>query len=124
MLSSAIASQRLLTCPALFFPSLSSLPAVITGVQVHNWAYDFEDDSPNLEFVAPTSAYVVVNGVKTHVDLAAMPPLTPRQIRLLHGGDQSVVCNTGGQSTLRAEDPPFAYDNKETRKVQKQRLQR
>ncbi|PSC70098.1 low-CO2 inducible [Micractinium conductrix] len=97
--------------------------AVITGVQVHNWAFDFEDDSPNLEFVFPTSAYVVVDGVKTHVDLAAMPPLTPRQIRLVHGGDQGVVCNTGGQSTLRAEDPPYAYDSKDARKVQRTSLQ-
>ena len=47
--------------------------AVITGVQIHNWAYEFEDDSPNMEFVYPTSAYVVVNGTKTHIDLTAMP---------------------------------------------------
>ncbi len=47
--------------------------AVITGVQIHNWSTDFEDDSPNMEFVAPTSAYVVVNGQKTHIDLAALP---------------------------------------------------
>ena len=46
---------------------------MITGVQIHNWANSFEDDSPNLEFVAPTAAYVVVNGVKTHVDLSAVP---------------------------------------------------
>ena len=46
---------------------------MITGVQIHNWANNFEDDSPNLEFVAPTAAYVVVNGVKTHVDLSAVP---------------------------------------------------
>ena len=97
---------------------------MITGVQIHNWAYDFEDDSPNLEFVAPTSAYVVVNGQKTHIDLAAMPPLTPRQIKMLHGGDLAVVCNQGGQSTLRAEDPPYAYDSKDTRKSQKKRLER
>ncbi|KAL4419735.1 hypothetical protein ABPG75_006833 [Micractinium tetrahymenae] len=98
--------------------------AVITGVQVHNWAYDFEDESPNLEFVAPTSAYVVVNGQKTHIDLAAMPPLTPRQIKMLHGGDLGVVCNQGGQSTLRVEDPPYAYDSKDARKNQKKRLER
>ncbi|KAL4436568.1 hypothetical protein ABPG75_003707 [Micractinium tetrahymenae] len=97
--------------------------AVITGVQIHNWAYDFEDESPNLEFVAPTSAYVVVNGQKTHIDLAAMPPLTPRQIKMLHGGSQEVVCNQGGQSTLRAEDPPYAYDSKDARKNQKKRLE-
>ena len=46
---------------------------MVTGVQIHNWANNFEDDSPNLEFVAPTAAYVVVNGVKTHIDLAAVP---------------------------------------------------
>nr|AXF41559.1 LCI520 protein [Chlorella sp. ArM0029B] len=97
--------------------------AVITGVQVHNWANDFEDDSPNMEFVAPTSAYVVVDGVKTHIELAAMPPLTPRQINLLHGGDLTVVCNQGGQSTLRAEDPLHAYDSKDARRMQKKRLQ-
>ena len=53
--------------------ALLSSPAVVTGVQIHNWAYDFEDASPNMEFVAPTSAYVVVDGVKTHLDLSAIP---------------------------------------------------
>ena len=53
--------------------------AVITGVQIHNWANNFEDDSPNLEFVAPTAAYVVVNGVKTHIDLNAVPVSLDRQ---------------------------------------------
>lgn len=33
---------------------------------------------PYLQY--PTSAYVVVNGVKTHLNLQAMPPLTPRQV--------------------------------------------
>nr|AXF42662.1 low-CO2 inducible protein LCI1850 [Chlorella sp. ArM0029B] len=47
--------------------------AVVTGVQIHNWAFNFEDDSPSVEFVAPTSAYVVVDGVKTHLNLLAMP---------------------------------------------------
>ena len=42
-------------------------------MQIHNWGTNFEDDSPNLEFVAPTSVYVVVNGEKTYVDLAALP---------------------------------------------------
>lgn len=57
----------------LFLPCLLHAPAVITGVQVHNWAYEFEDDSPNLEFVASTSVYVVVDGVKAHLDIAAIP---------------------------------------------------
>lgn len=50
---------------------------------------------------------------------------SPPQIRLVHGGDDcQVVCNTGGQSTLRAEDSPYAYDSKDARKVQKSRLQK
>ncbi|PSC73738.1 low-CO2 inducible isoform B [Micractinium conductrix] len=98
--------------------------AVITGVQIHNWAHSFEDDSPNMEYVAPTSTYVVVNGVKTHLDLLQVPPLTPRQIRLLHGGDHSVVCNTGGATVLHEEDAPYTYDNKDTRRDQRRRLER
>ena len=54
--------------------------AVVTGVQIHNWGERFDDDSPNLEFVAPSSVYVVVDGEKTHVDLGAMPSLTPHQV--------------------------------------------
>ncbi|KAL4856957.1 hypothetical protein ACK3TF_002657 [Chlorella vulgaris] len=96
--------------------------AVITGVQIHNWAKDFEDASPNMEFVAPTSAYVVVNGVKTHIDLTAMPPMTPRQMRLVAG--PADVCNQGGQTMLREEEAPYAFDSKDARRSQKARLQR
>ena len=48
-------------------------PAVVTGVQVHNWGQRFDDGSPNLEFVAPSSVCVVVNGETTHLDLHAIP---------------------------------------------------
>lgn len=56
--------------------------AVVTGVQVHNWA---EDDSgtPSLEFVWPVNFYVVVNGRRTDIDISALPALTPRQLTLL-----------------------------------------
>ena len=37
-------------------PPPVACPAVITGVQVHNWAFDFEDDSPHLEFVVSAAA--------------------------------------------------------------------
>ena len=47
--------------------------AVITGVQIHNWATDFAGGAPSMEFVAPAKMYVVVNGVKVHVDLARVP---------------------------------------------------
>ena len=58
---------------------------MITGVQIHNWANNFEDDSPNLELVAPTAAYVVVNGVKTHVDLSAVPVSSRGGVRVRRG---------------------------------------
>ena len=92
-------------------------------MQIHNWANDFEDDSPNLEFVAPTAAYVVVNGVKTHVDLSAVPPLTPRQTRLLNG-TPDLSAAQGGNGVVMEESPDFAPDSKEARKAQRQRLQK
>lgn len=47
--------------------------AVVTGVQIHNWGAEFDDSSPNLEFVAPASVYVVVNGERTYLDLQTIP---------------------------------------------------
>jgi hypothetical protein len=44
--------------------------AVVTGVQIHNWASDLDDVRiPSMEFVAPARAYVVVNGEKIDLDL-------------------------------------------------------
>eukprot|EP00873_Tetraselmis_striata_P040315 jgi/Tetstr1/460579/TSEL_000504.t1 len=57
--------------------------AVITGVQIHNWGEKYDNGEPNFEMVAPTGSYVVVNGVKTELDLASMLPPTPRQLSLL-----------------------------------------
>jgi len=62
--------------------------AVVTGVQIHNWGVDFDDEDPNLEVIAPSSVYVVVNGECTYIDLSTIPVLTPRQIKLL-GSDSS-----------------------------------
>jgi hypothetical protein len=48
--------------------------AVITGVEIHNWAAHLEEGGePSMEFIAPSKAYVVVNGVKTHLDLMMVP---------------------------------------------------
>ena len=102
---------------------LPPCPAVITGVQIHNWANDFEDDSPNLEFVAPTAAYVVVSGVKTHVELNAVPPLTPRQTRLLNG-TPDLSAAQGGSGVVMEESPDSTYDSKEARRAQRLRLQK
>ena len=92
-------------------------------MQIHNWANDFGDDSPNLEFVAPTAAYAVVNGVKTHIDLAAVPPLTPRQTRAVSGTPDLSV-SQGGTSVLMEEAPQTDPDSKEARRAQRERLQK
>ena len=42
-------------------------------VQIHNFGLSFDDDSPNLEFVAPCSVYVVVHGERTNIDLNTIP---------------------------------------------------
>lgn len=56
--------------------------AVITGVQIHNWAPE-GSDSPHFEFVAPATAYIVVQGRRTDLDLMLLPVLPPRVISLL-----------------------------------------
>jgi len=58
--------------------------AVITGVQIHNWATELTPESgiPSLEFVATAKCYVVIDGVKTHLDLRRVPPLSPRQLQI------------------------------------------
>jgi hypothetical protein len=56
----------------------------VTGVQIHNWAHDLEDERvPSMEFVAPARAYVVVNGEKIDIDLQQVPAMAPRQLQLL-----------------------------------------
>lgn len=48
--------------------------AVIVGVQVHNWAAELVPEGEvSLEFVAPSKAYAVVNGVKTFIALSQVP---------------------------------------------------
>ena len=56
--------------------------AVFTGVQIHNWSDRFEDDEPNLEFIMPGKAYVVIQGKQTAIDLnsiSVMRDLSPMQ---------------------------------------------
>lgn len=80
--------------PPVLCPPSPAL-AVVTGVQIHSWGAQSDDDSPNLEFVAPTSVYCVVNGETAHLDIAAMPvgtrprprPARPRRAR---GATQSM----------------------------------
>jgi hypothetical protein len=99
--------------------------AVITGVQIHNWGEKFDNEEPNFEMVAPTSGYVVINGVKTELDLGSIPPLTPRQISMLTGqqgtdttagvavytGDATVT-DINGKSMFSAENTKMAAAKK------------
>eukprot|EP00873_Tetraselmis_striata_P040313 jgi/Tetstr1/460577/TSEL_000502.t1 len=75
--------------------------AVITGVQIHNWGEKYDNGEPNFEMVAPTAGYVVINGVKTELDLASIPPLTPRQISMLTG--QQGLDTTAGVSVYTGD---------------------
>lgn len=88
--------------------------AVITGVEVHNWGPDYESPSPTLEFIWPTGVYVVVNGVKTYLDITAVPTLTPRQLGIIADGtadNSNAVCENGGVGTIRSVDISWANNN-------------
>lgn len=47
--------------------------AVVTGVQIHSWGVQFDDASPNLEYVAPATVYTVINGHRSDIDLLSLP---------------------------------------------------
>lgn len=81
--------------------------AVITGVQIHSWPNP-ETGAPALEFVAPASGYVVVNGVRRELELERAPALTPRQAAIL------AVRSMGADATQQngAGAVPMAYVNK------------
>lgn len=52
-------------------------------LQIHSWGQSFDNQTPNLEFIAPSTVYTVVAGEKTYLNLSSIPQLTPRQIRVL-----------------------------------------
>jgi len=89
--------------------------AVITGVQIHNWARSLDTPgSYSMEFVAPSSCYAVVNGVATHLDLSQIPQVTPRMLNLLANSSLGGASNnfteaaasfTGGSSSTLQEIP-------------------
>lgn len=79
--------------------------AIVTGVQVHNWGVEFDGDEPNIEFIAPTTVSVVIDGVRTELDLTMMPALSPRMIKMLsnaasEGDDTTSVCGYTGSVTV------------------------
>jgi len=65
---------------------------VITGIQIHSYGHSEDVWHPNMEYVCPTSMYVVTGGERIDMDLLkdAKAP-TPRQLFRLSGGDQAVV---------------------------------
>ncbi|KAJ9519451.1 hypothetical protein QJQ45_023188 [Haematococcus lacustris] len=65
--------------------------AVVTGVQIHNWAAELSASSgvPSLEFVAPTDVLVMRHGTKFHINLAKVPTMSPRQLRLFANASTS-----------------------------------
>ncbi|KAG2490704.1 hypothetical protein HYH03_010865 [Edaphochlamys debaryana] len=86
--------------------------AVITGVEIHNWAAHLEEGGePSMEFIAPTKAYVVVNGVKTHLDLAMVPPMSFRQLQLMAERSMDVpagdICS--GMRGAVLQEIPYGY---------------
>lgn len=64
--------------------TLSSIPDVqCLCLQIHSWGQSFDNQSPNLEFIAPSTVYTVIAGERTYLNLSSIPQLTPRQIRVL-----------------------------------------
>jgi len=56
---------------------------VVTGVHIHSWTKDYNDEGPKLEYIWPVNTYTVVDGVRVDTPVSSVPPLTPRQIKIL-----------------------------------------
>jgi len=75
--------------------------AIVTGVQIHNWGEEFEGEEPNIEFIAPTTVSVIVNGMRSDLDLSKMPALSPRMISMLSkAAGEEGVCSYINNSTV------------------------
>lgn len=59
------------------FPKPCKFSKTLSGVQIHNWGLELDDKSPNLEFVAPCSIYVVIRGERTYLDITSIPVRGP-----------------------------------------------
>lgn len=80
--------------------------AVVTGVEIHNWAAELKDGGePSMEFVAPTRAYVVVNGVRTNLDLMQIP--VSHQQRVSRAQQQGAFGLAGGEGALSCRGVRF-----------------
>jgi hypothetical protein len=71
--------------------------AVITGVEVHNWATDLTDPAgASLEILFPTEAYAVVGGKKYVLDLSAPAPAGFHMLSTLQSRAASPAGSLGG----------------------------
>ena len=62
--------------------------AVITGIQIHSTRVAKSKVwHPHLEFIAPTSMYIVNNGIKHTMDIMGIDPPTPRQLFKIGAGE-------------------------------------
>lgn len=78
--------------------------AIVTGVQIHNWAaYPRDPNAPDLEYVFPSKVVSVVRGVETEISLTDIPNLTPRQIRTLVRGDMDASVGEAAGAVNAAE---------------------
>ena len=75
--------------------------AIVTGVQIHNWGEEFEGEEPNIEFIAPTTVSVIINGQRSDLDLSKMPALSPRMVSMLSkAAGEDGVCSYINNSTV------------------------
>ena len=94
--------------------------AVVTGIQIHNWADNFGDEEPSFEFVHPSSIYTVIQGRKSVLDLTTTSALTPRMIRILAGSAGSspdgfsAAAGGGGTAALPSCDDNLLPRSKES----------
>jgi len=62
--------------------------AVVTGIQIHSTTATNRTWHPALEFISPTSMYVVKDGVRNDMDVLSIDPPTPRQLFHIAGGEE------------------------------------
>mmetsp|Transcript_630 Transcript_630/g.1733 ORF Transcript_630/g.1733 Transcript_630/m.1733 type:complete len:256 (-) Transcript_630:78-845(-) len=89
--------------------------AIVTGVQIHSWGQEFDNDEPNLELIAPTKVGVMVQGTYKALRLANLPAPSARQVSQLAGpsnaeSPSSAVVSVGG-STISAMDGKGTFSN-------------
>mmetsp|Transcript_4823 Transcript_4823/g.8376 ORF Transcript_4823/g.8376 Transcript_4823/m.8376 type:complete len:470 (+) Transcript_4823:45-1454(+) len=93
--------------------------AVFTGVQIHNWSTDLTDpDIPSFEFISLGKSYVVIDGVRSYLDITQVPALSPRQLKVLANASSK----SGEGAHAEASDTSYGMINEIPREYLVQRL--